>query len=128
MTNILILLLIVTIIAVVVSIVGSSNKAPQELKNIKVDNHKEDVTERIENSLGTLSDRSVAALQYQRLKHSFEENCKRDPEIAGMITNQVRDNFETMAKTLATIGTHLNPEEVPTTVDENGLPPGWEVK
>ena len=124
MTNILILLLVVTVIAVVVSIVGNSKEAPQGVKITLVDNHKEDTTERIEDSLGTLSDRAVAALQYQRMQNSFKKNCERDPEAAAMVTNQVRDNFEHMAKCLATIGTSIKPEDVPTSTD-GILPPGW---
>jgi len=128
MINILILLLAVTVIAVVVSIVGNSNKAPQELKTPTVDNHKPDTTERLEESLGTLSDRAKAALQYQRLKNNFEKNCQRDPETAAMVTNKVKHNFDKMARQLATIGTNVNPEDVQTTVSKNGLPPGWELK
>ena len=123
-TNILILLLVVTVIAVVVSIVGNSKEVPQDVKITLVDNHKEDTTERIEDSLGTLSDRAVAALQYQRMQNSFKENCERDPEAAEMVTNQVRDNFDHMAKCLATIGTNIKPEDVPTSTD-GVIPPGW---
>lgn len=126
-TNILILLLVVTVIAIVVSMVGSSKEAPQDVKIMLVDNHKEDTTERLENSLGTLSDRAVAARQYQMLKNSFEENCLRDPESASMITNQVRDNFEQMAKQLATIGTNVSPEDVDKPL-KDGLPLGWDLK
>lgn len=122
--NILILLLVVTVIAVVVSIVGNSKESPQDVKITLVDNHKEDTTERIEDSLGTLSDRAVAALQYQRMQNSFKENCEGCPENAETITNQVRDNFEKVAKLLATIGTNIKPEDVPTSTD-GILPPGW---
>lgn len=127
LTNVLILLVVVTVIAVVVNAVGSSKGGvPDTIEGEKKDQATLEVSERMEqNSLGTLSDRAVAALQYQRLKNSFEENCMRDPESAEMITNRVRGNFERMAKTLATIGTRLNPEDVPTTTDKYELPPGW---
>ena len=118
MINILILLVIVTAIAVIVSIAGSSKEAPGEEKIILVDNHKADTTERLENSLGTLSDRAVAALQYKRMEDSFMKNG------GDQVRNQVRRSFENMAKQLATIGTNVKPEDVQTTT-KDGLPPGW---
>lgn len=126
LTNVLILLVVVTIIAVVVNTVGSSKGGvPDTIVGEKKDPATLEVSERMEeNSLGTLSDRAVAALQYQRLKNSFEENCKRDPESAKMITNRVRNNFEHMAKQLATIGTNVGPEDVNRSPNQY-LPPGW---
>lgn len=126
-TNVIILVLLVVFIAIVVNLIGEPKEARTEAIAMPVDNHKDDTTERLENSLGTLSDRAVAARQYQMMKNSFEENCLRDPESASMITNQVRDNFEQMAKQLATIGTNVSPEDVDKPL-KDGLPLGWDLK
>ena len=123
--NILILLLVVVAITLLTNLIGSSNGGVQDTVKREETPDKSEIIEK--NSIGTLSDRAVAAIQYQRLKNSFEENCNRDPESAKMITNKVKHNFDKMARQLATIGTNVNPEEIDIT-SKDGLPPGWELK
>lgn len=125
-TNVIILLVIIAVIAGIVSLVGSSDGGVKESADIKEEDQDYvpvDTTERLEDSLGTLSDRAVAALQYQRLEDSFNKNCA-DAEI----TDAVRHNFRKMAVQLATIGTKVDPKEVESMVQGDGtLPPGWEL-
>lgn len=125
-TNIIILLVVVAAIAGIVSLVGSSGNGVQESIDVKEkdqDYVPVDTTEQLEDSLGTLSDRAVAALQYQRLEDSFNRNCA-DAEI----TDDIKHNFRKMAVQLATIGTNVDPKEVESMVHGDGtLPPGWEL-
>ena len=125
-TNIIILLVVVAVIAGIVSLVGSSGKGVQESVDIKEEDQDYvpvDTTEQLEDSLGTLSDRAVAALQYQRLENSFNRNCT-DAEI----TDDIKHNFRKMAVQLATIGTKVDPKEVESMIQGDGtLPPGWEL-
>ena len=125
-TNIIILLVVVAVIAGIVSLVGSSGKGVQESVDIKEEDQDYvpvDTTEQLEDSLGTLSDRAVAALQYQRLENSFNRNCA-DADI----DDAVKHNFRKMAVQLATIGTKVDPSEVESMIQGDGtLPPGWEL-
>lgn len=125
-TNIIILLVVVAVIAGIVSLVGSSGNGVQESIDVKEkdqDYVPVDTTEQLEDSLGTLSDRAVAALQYQRLEDSFNRNCA-DAEI----TDGIKHNFRKMAVQLATIGTKVDPKEVESMVHgDDTLPPGWEL-
>ena len=124
--NIIILFAIVAVIAGIVSLVGSSDGGVKESADIKEkdqDYVPVDTTEQLEDSFGTLSDRAVAALQYQRLEDSFNRNCA-DAEI----TDDIKHNFRKMAVQLATIGTKVDPKEVESMVHGDGtLPPGWEL-
>ena len=126
-TNIIILLVVVAVIAGIVSLVGSSGKGVQESVDIKEEDQDYvpvDTTEQLEDSFGTLSDRAVAALQYQRLEDSFNKNCA-DADI----NDAVKHNFRKMAVQLATIGTKVDPHEVETMIQGDGtLPPGWELQ
>lgn len=125
-TNIIILLVVVAVIAGIVSLVGSSGNGVQESIDVKEkdqDYVPVDTTEQLEDSFGTLSDRAVAALQYQRLEDSFNRNCA-DADI----DDAVKHNFRKMAVQLTTIGTKVDPKEVESMVHGDGtLPPGWEL-
>ena len=124
--NIIILFAIVAVIAGIVSLVGSSDGGVKESADIKEEDQDYvpmNTTEQLEDSLGTLSDRAVAALQYQRLEDSFNRNCA-DAEI----TDDIKHNFRKMAVQLATIGTNIDPKELESMVHGDGtLPPGWEL-
>lgn len=121
LTNVLILLVVVTIIAVVVNTVGSSKGGvPDTIVREKKDPTTLETSERMEeNSLGTLSDRAVAAHQYQMLKDSFEKNTAYQD-----VPEKVKSTFNKMAKQLATIGTNVDPEDV-NRLPNQYLPPGW---
>ena len=125
-TNIIILLVVVAVIAGIVSLVGSSGNGVQESIDVKEEGQDYvpvDTTEQLEDSFGTLSDRAVAALQYQRLEDSFNRNC-----VDAEITDDIKHNFRKMAVQLATIGTKVDPKEVESMIQGDGtLPPGWEL-
>ena len=125
-TNIIILLVVVAVIAGIVSLVGSSGNGVQESIDVKEEDQDYvpvDTTEQLEDSFGTLSDRAVAALQYQRLENSFNRNCA-DADI----NDAMKHNFRKMAVQLATIGTNVDPKEVESMIQGDGtLPPGWEL-
>jgi hypothetical protein len=71
--------------------------------------------------MATLSDRAIAATQYQMLEDSFKRNCSEDD-----MTEDVKKTFNHLASHLATIGTKVDPNEVLTPVKE-GVPPGWDL-
>ena len=121
LTNVLILLVVVTVIAVVVNAVGSSKGGvPDTIEGEKKDQATLDISERMEqNSLGTLSDRAVAAHQYQMLKDSFEKNTASQD-----VPENAKSAFNKMAKQLATIGTNVDPDDVNRSPNQY-LPAGW---
>ena len=118
-----VLLLIIATIALAINCIShliSQNKAPGTQESIPVDSCEGGTTERLENGLGTLSDRAVAAYQYQRMKDSLMKNGGEE------LSEEMMATFDKVAIHLATIGTNIKPEEVQTE-SKNGLPPGWDV-
>jgi hypothetical protein len=123
-TKILILLVIVTVIAVITTLVGSSKGGvPETLQMAKEDPLTAPVTptEALGDSMATLTDRAIAATQYQMLEDSFNKHCPEDA-----MTEDVKKTFRHMASHLATIGTNVDPNEVLTPV-KDGVPPGWDL-
>ena len=122
-TKILILLAIVTVIAVIVSIIGSAKGeiVVEEREAVLPMTEPTTTADMLGDSMATLSDRAIAAAQYQRLEDSFKRNCSEDD-----MTEDVKKAFRHMASQLATIGTNVNPNEVLTPVKE-GVPPGWDL-
>ena len=122
-TKILILLAIVTVIAVIVSIVYSIKGEIVVVEREAVLPMTEPTTtaDMLGDSMATLSDRAIAATQYQMLEDSFNKHCPEDA-----MTEDVKKTFRHMASHLATIGTNVDPNEVLTPVKE-GVPPGWDL-
>lgn len=121
--KILILLAIVTVIAVIVSIIGSAKGAivVEEREAVLPMTEPTTTADMLGDSMATLSDRAIAAAQYQRLEDSFKRNCSEDD-----MTEDIKKTFNHLASHLATIGTNVDPNEVLTPVKE-GVPPGWDL-
>jgi hypothetical protein len=122
-TKILILLAIVTVIAVIVSIIGSAKGeiVVEEKEAVLPMTEPTTTADMLGDSMATLSDRAIAATQYQMLEDSFKRNCSEDD-----MTEDVKKTFNHLASHLATIGTKVDPNEVLTPVKE-GVPPGWDL-
>ena len=110
----LFILIVVTMVAVIASIVDSKRPSATSPKQEEVAEDKScDFS-------GTLSDRNVAALNYIRMRESLRKNTNDFKDLPDGAMKQ----FDYVASHLATIGTKAKPEEV-IRCNEDGLPAGW---
>lgn len=127
----IITLIVLIIIAILAVIYFSSHqdiyddKVDDEYKPLETPKVKYENEDMSQSYQGTLEDRNIAALQYEKMKNSLKKHGMENMD------NQMMDAFHKVAIKLSTIGTNATPQEVEETLKENkekGLPGGWSLK
>jgi hypothetical protein len=124
----LIVLIVITVVAVIYfssyqeKYDGTKDDDYKPMEKPTIIYEKEDMSQSYQ---GTLEDRNIAALQYEKMKNSLSKHGMENMD------NQMTETFHKMALKLSTIGTKATPQEVEETLKENkekGLPGGWSLE
>lgn len=102
MMTVLILLVVLAVVAVIANIVSDGGK--KEDAPVVATDERDKSTE----YFGSLNDRNVAALNYERMYRSLKKNSNDFKDLP----DGVMDSFDHVATHLATIGNNADPQEV----------------